>query len=615
MCGIAGYIGKRAISDETAARCLKRMQHRGPDACGAYRHVLHDDWQVCLLHTRLSIIGLAPRVDPYCRASCTIAFNGEIYNYVELKQGLVGQGERFATAGDTEVLIAGLNRHGLDWLDAVEGMWAFAYYDEDSGALALSRDRFGEKPLYIMAADDGWYFGSEVKFLAALAGRQPEINRNHLRRYLVNGYKSLYKTEETFYHGVGELRSGHLLTLRPGHPAEQSAYWRPARAREAHAMSFADAAAATRERLIDSVRLRLRADVPIAFCMSGGVDSNSLISIAKRVFGYDVHGFTVANTDSRYEERDAVETVVRELGIRHTMLPLSTDDFLGNLRRLVAHHDAPVYTISYYVHWLLMRKVAECGYKICVSGTAADELFTGYFDHHNAYLAEVSDDVGMHAEALANWRTHIRPVVRNPHLQDADLMVRDRDFRDHIYLGAETFAAALREPWQEPFAEEDFAPSVLRNRMLNELFHESVPVILHEDDINAMYYSIENRSPFLDRRLFEFAQSIPTRHLVRDGYAKAVLREAMRGIVPDAVIDTRRKVGFNAPLLELLDTTDARVREAAMAQGAIFEMVRRDFIEGLLAKNALPNSESKFLFNFLCARMFLEQCGADAGTR
>jgi len=377
--------------------------------------------------------------------------------------------------------------------------------------------------------------------------------------------------------------------------------------RGAREMSFPDAVAATRERLIDSVRLRLRADVPIAFCMSGGVDSNSLISIAKRVFGYDVHGFTIANTDSRYEERDTVDAVVRELGIRHTMLPLSADNFLDNLRGLVAHHDAPVYTISYYVHWLLMRKVAECGYKICVSGTGADELFTGYFDHHNAYLAEVSDDIGMHAEALANWRTHIRPVVRNPHLQDADLMVRDRDFRDHIYLGAETFEAALCQPWHEPFEERDFAPSVLRNRMLNELFHESVPVILHEDDLNAMYYSIENRSPFLDRRLFEFTQSIPTRHLVRHGYAKAVLREAMRGIVPDAVIDTRRKVGFNAPLLELLDTADARIVDAVMADGEIFQLVRRDFIEGLLEKNTLPNSESKFLFYFLNTKMFLEE--------
>jgi len=228
MCGIAGYIGKRALSDRAIAHCLERMQHRGPDASGVYRHALYDDWQVCLLHTRLAIIDLNPRPEPYCRDRHAIAFNGEIYNYVELKQDLLARGETFVTTGDTEVLIAGLNRFGIDWLDDVEGMWAWAWYDEDEGALTLSRDRFGEKPLYLMAADDGWYFGSEVKFLSALSGRPPKINRNHLLRYLVNGYKSLYKTEETFHEGVRELPSGHALTLRPGRLPEERAYWRPA---------------------------------------------------------------------------------------------------------------------------------------------------------------------------------------------------------------------------------------------------------------------------------------------------------------------------------------------------------------------------------------------------
>jgi asparagine synthase (glutamine-hydrolysing) len=150
--------------------------------------------------------------------------------------------------------------------------------------------------------------------------------------------------------------------------------------------------------------------------------------------------------------------------------------------------------------------------------------------------------------------------------------------------------------------------------MLNELFEEAVPVILHEDDLNAMYYSIENRSPFLDRRLFDFANAIPTRHLIRGGYGKAVLREAMRGIVPDTVIDAHRKVGFNAPLLELLDARDPAVADAVMSDGPIFELVRRDAIADMLKKSAMANSESKFLFNFLCAKFFIE-ANEGAGTR
>jgi asparagine synthase (glutamine-hydrolysing) len=254
-----------------------------------------------------------------------------------------------------------------------------------------------------------------------------------------------------------------------------------------------------------------------------------------------------------------------------------------------------------------MQRVAEHGYRISVSGTAADELFTGYFDHHNAYLAEISGDANAHAEALANWRMHIRPVVRNPHLQDADLFVRDRGFRDHIYFGAEGFEAELRTPWSEAFREERYSPSLLRNRMLNELFHESVPVILHEDDLNSMYYSIENRSPFLDRRLFDFANSIPARYLIQGGYGKAVLREAMRGIVPDTVIDAHRKVGFNAPLFDLLDTGDQDVVREIAADSPIFDLVGRPYIDRLLKKPQLTNSESKFLFNFLCAKFFLEE--------
>ena len=146
--------------------------------------------------------------------------------------------------------------------------------------------------------------------------------------------------------------------------------------------------------------------------------------------------------------------------------------------------------------------------------------------------------------------------------------------------------------------------------MMNELFHESVPVILHEDDLNAMYFSIENRSPFLDRGLFEHAFQIPSRHLIRDGYAKVVLRDALRGIVPDAVLDSRRKVGFNAPIFSFLDVKDPDCRAALLDRSPIFDLVRRDRIEQLIEKEFLPNSQSKFLFYFLCAKMFLEELAA-----
>jgi asparagine synthase (glutamine-hydrolysing) len=374
-------------------------------------------------------------------------------------------------------------------------------------------------------------------------------------------------------------------------------------------MSYADAVDGVRERLIRSVKLRLRADVPLAFCMSGGVDSNSLISIAKRICNYDVHGFTVMSDDARYEERTQIEAAVRELGVRHTEVPIVADRFRENMVELVRQHDAPIFTISYYLHWLLMKEVAAGGYRISISGTAADELLTGYYDHHNLYLYEVRD-TPEYEPALAGWNEHIAPLVRNPHLQNPRLYFETPGFRSHVYLNNDEFAQNLASGWHENFSEMRYTDSILRNRMLNELFHEAVPVILHEDDLNAMYYSIENRSPFLDRELFEFCSRIPGRHLMRDGFGKIVLRDAMRGIVPDPVLDNRRKVGFNASVTEFLKIHEPDVRAYLLDKSPVFGHVRRDKIEALLSKEKLPNSESKFLFYFLNAKVFLEEFAA-----
>lgn len=607
MCGIAGHVGSARLDPERLARCLALMEHRGPDGHAVFEHELAPGRRAYLLHSRLRIIDLDPRSNqPYRIGDHVLTYNGELYNYLEVKDELQQRGERFDTEGDTEVILRALRADGVTALDRCEGMWAFGLYDVTDGSLLLSRDRFGEKPLYIYETDEGLYFGSEVKFIQALSGRRLEVNLDHLVRYLVNGYKSLYKTSAEFLHGVRELPAGSVLRVEADGRQTSERYWEPELAPDER-LSFDDAVAATRERLAEAVRIRLRADVPLAFCMSGGVDSNSLISIAQRALGYDVHGFTILNTDERYEEQDLVEQAVRELGIRHTAIPVDTTGFVDKLRQLVRGHDAPVFTITYYAHWLLMQSIADHGYRIAVSGTGADELFTGYFDHHLAYLAEIADDPALHQESLANWRRHIEPLVRNPYLRDPELFARDRKFRDHIYLNAADFAGYLHEPWEEPFGEVEYCDDLLRNRMLNELFEEAVPVILHEDDSNAMYYSIENRSPFLDRQLFESCYRIPTRHLIRDGYGKAVLRTAMRGLVPDAILDNHRKVGFNAPIFSFLDVADPEVREYLLDDSPVFDLVRRDKVEALIGRSNLPNSESKFLFNFLNSKMFLEE--------
>jgi asparagine synthase (glutamine-hydrolysing) len=173
-------------------------------------------------------------------------------------------------------------------------------------------------------------------------------------------------------------------------------------------------------------------------------------------------------------------------------------------------------------------------------------------------------------------------------------------------MEADGFSGYLREPWSEAFAEEGYASDLLRDRMLNEMFHEVVPMILHEDDLNAMYFSIENRSPFLSRRLFEFSLRVPTRHLIRDGYTKALLRDAMEGLVPAPILRKRQKVGFNAPVLDLLDVKSPGIREYLLDDGPVFAHIDRGAMERLLDKDAISDSENKFLFAFLSAKSFLE---------
>ena len=609
MCGIAGYIGNLEISHEHVEECLSRMGQRGPDASGIYRHLFRGT-HVCMLHSRLSIIDLDRRANQPLRiGSKSLVCNGELYNYLELKQDLIALGNHFTTKNDTEVLFTTLIEYGWQkGLDICEGMWAFALYDEENGSLLLSRDRFGEKPLYLYRDQTGLYFGSEVKFIFALLGHILDVNYNQLYRYLVNGYKSLYKVKDTFFQGICELRAASVLLIDSTGSETQRSYWQPAFEQD-ESMTYDQAVEGARDALIRSVKLRLRADVPLAFCMSGGVDSSSLISIAKRAFDYDVHGFTIANTDERYDERELVEYSVEELGIRHTSIPVDTSNFLPRLRELIRYHDAPVYTISYYVHWLLMQSIAEHGYKVSISGTAADELFTGYYDHHNMYLYEVRNDGDIFEESLANWKKYIAPIVRNPVLQDPHVFIKDPDERSHIYLNADEFAAYVKRDFREEFTEVHYCGGLLRKRMFNEMFHEAVPVILHEDDLNAMFYSIENRSPYLDRALFDFCYSLPTRHLIRDGYNKKVLRDCMKGIVPEKILSNRRKVGFNAPILSLFDVKDPEMKSCLLDESPIFDHIRRSEIEKLISNEFLPNSESKFLFNFLCSKIFLEEYG------
>jgi asparagine synthase (glutamine-hydrolysing) len=416
----------------------------------------------------------------------------------------------------------------------------------------------------------------------------------------------LFKNQDTFFLEVKDFAKSSILEISLDGKQKTTRYWHPNISPQKD-MSFNEAVQMTRELLINSVTSRLRSDIPIAFCMSGGVDSNSLISIAKRVLNYDVHGFTILNTDSRYEEQDMIDIGVSELGIKHNGYPVSPDNFIQNMKELVTYHDAPVITISFYLNWLLQQAISNHGYHISISGTAADEMFSGYFDHQILYMYDIQHDKNFLKETIANWKRETAPIVRNPLLQNAKAFINNPFCREHIYLNNNKYSSYFHNPWKEDFYETYYRDGLLQNRMMNELFHETTPISLHEDDLNAMYFSIENRAPFLDRKLYEFSQSIPAKHLIKDGKAKAVLREAMRGIVPDPILNSGRKVGFNAPISDLLKTEQEDVKSYLLQDSPIWDILNpacmKEFIDG----SNLPNSDSKFLFSFLSCKIFLEE--------
>jgi len=606
MCGIAGYIGKADIGQERIENTLNLMYNRGPDNRD-YASFHDNNINIVLLHTRLNIIDLDARSNqPFTIGDYTIIYNGEIYNYIELRNQLEKNGISFHTESDTEVLLQCYIRYGEKCVEYFEGMWSFAIYDRKTARLFLSRDRFAEKPLYYYSTTEGVFFGSEVKFIHSLMGDRLAINYRQILRYLVNGYKSLYKTEETFFTGLKELPYACNMVIDYELNPSISQYWIPTWT--PRAMSLTEAIEEFKQNLLASIKIRLRADVPLAFCLSGGIDSASIVSIAAKIFNYDVTTFSIIDPDERYNEFDNIQATIDDLGCQHTLFELQPGQPFQRLKNLIRYHDAPVYTISYYVHSFLSEAISSNGYRVACSGTGADELVTGYYDHFNLYLYEMRQSPD-YPRYLDEWHRNIGRFVRNPNLKNPELYFNRPDFRDHVYLENDIFASMLKVDFWEGFTETVYADSLLRSRMMNELFHEGTRVILHEDDLNSMLYSVENRSPYLDSKLYDISYSIPNEYLVQDGYGKYILREAVKGILNEKVRTDRRKIGFNASFNSFIDLEKKENRDFILEDSEIFEILDRDKITPLLSMNPMSDSFNKFMFYFLNAKIFLEMNG------
>ena len=605
MCGIAGYIGNKRISQTKKSELFKLMQYRGPDSSG-HKLIKNRKNFIHFFFTRLAII--APEKNsnqPYSYKDKTLIFNGEIYNYLEIRSELKKFGYNFSTNSDTEVLIKALDKWGINCVKKLEGMWSFFFHDSTKNNSYLCRDRFGEKPLFFLKESNELYFGSEIKFIRCLLNRKLDIDFNKLENFLKFGYKYIHKNNKSYYKNIYSVPSGCYLKITNNN-IEEFRYWKIK-------SEIIDIDEKTyfqdlKEKLFTSIQLRLRSDFPIAFHLSGGVDSNSLAFIAKKYFNYNLKTFSVISTNPKYDESKMINFASKQLGADHTNLKLDIKkiNFIDILKKQIRYHDSPVSTINSLLNFLLYKKVKKDGFKVSITGVGSDETFSGYYDHHLLYLNEIKNMKHLYEQSCSNWKHTISPIIQNPFLKKMNLYINNPTFRKHLYQYENFKKDLFLKKKDLNFTEKNYSKSLMKNRMANEMFNEIVPVILKEEDLNAMYHSIENRSPFLDSKLFESAFNMPPAYYVKNGLAKWPLRKLIEGFVPEKIRLNKIKTGFNASINDILRFNKKNI-DFLMGESEIFDIINKKKFYKILKNNKqLSGTGNNFIFNFLSVKLFLE---------
>tara|TARA_B110000503_G_C7135421_1_gene408586 strand:+ start:275 stop:2104 length:1830 start_codon:yes stop_codon:yes gene_type:complete len=606
MCGISGYISKQNCKLNIINKTLNLMKRRGPDG-QSFTKFNERNKEVGLLHSRLNIIDLNQRSNqPFKDNNFTITFNGEIYNYLEIKKELIKKNYKFKTTSDTEVLLKSYIEYGEKCVEKFIGMWAFAIWDNKKKILFLSRDIFGEKPLYYYLSEKGFFFGSEIKFIKSLSDNNFKINKEHVYSNLFNGYKSLFKTNRTFYKDIYILENATNISIDLNMHLKKNLYWKP-KIKIDNKIDKIEAQHELRRLLTKSLMLRSRSDVPISYCLSGGVDSGILASIASKKLNQNISTFSIIDRDDRYNESENINTIIRDINCKNKKIIVKKDNnFLNKLNKLTAYHDGPVATISYYVHSLLTKEISNQKYKVSISGVGADELFTGYYDHYLLHLASIKNKKDF-KNNLNYWNRYVNLNIRNPALKDPYKYIKNPNNRENVYESNFKLYSFAKQKNKSRFSENYFCNNLLKNRMLNELFNEIVPVILKHDDLNSMYNSIENRSPYLDKEIFNFAISLPNDFLINEGYQKKILRDSFKKTLHTKIRKYRVKKGFNSSISSHLNFKDKElIKKIFSNTNPISEFINLKKLKEEINFNDIPNHYSKFIFSLISTDFFLK---------
>lgn len=599
MCGIAGQLcyGNGMPDCSLVAAMSGRLAHRGPDGDGAYAN-----GRIALAHRRLSIIDLS---DDACQpmtnenGSLRLVFNGEIYNYVELRDELERAGHRFASKSDTEVILHAYEEWGAGCAARFNGMWAFAIWDEGRQELFCSRDRFGIKPFYFAEADGSFLFASEIKALLAhpANGRKPDDAM--LRTYLAWGV--LDHTARTMFEGISQLLPAHSMIVGADGMKPMERYWSVSVNPSVKGGDPDDRAAADLLTCLrTAVGIHLRSDVPVGTCLSGGIDSSVLTAIindiirkeAVKSVGARQKTFSAVFSDERFDESRYIGEVVAATGVDAGAVSPSPNLLREDLDRLLYMQDEPFGSLSIYAQYCVMRLAAE-RVKVVLDGQGADELFAGYLAYEGSYISGLARTFRWYTalcETIGAVRHHagfFTDAIRQ-------LIVR----------------SGRRDLLEGELPEVSRYAGTLDQVLHRELTASNLPALLHYEDRNSMAFSIESRVPYLDVRLAERVAALPLNQKIRNGTTKHLLRRAAKGLIPETVRSRKDKMGFVTPeevwmkgelrpLMEEIFASESFRSRSYWHAGAVAENYRA-FTEG-------KSAYSFELFRIACAELWLRR--------
>ena len=549
MCGIAGFIDHKPDASERElllGSILQAIAHRGPDARGTWFKN-----ELALGQNRLSIIDLSKDGNqPMFRGDIAIVYNGEVYNYREIRKELEAGGAQFHTQSDTEVILAAYEAWGTSCVDRFTGMWAFAIWDEKQKQLFCSRDRFGIKPFFYIEEGGRFYFGSEYKALFPSPLFRKELNHRQVYRGLQLGWNAYH--DETYFSCIKALPAAHNLLIRNNGEVFIERYWDIETGKQ-ETFSPADAAIRFRELFEESISLHMRSDVEVGGCLSGGLDSSAIASVVGR--DYAKAGFKTFTVyyegQNEVDERPWVKEVLKKYDhLEPYYFTPTDDDIRESFAHAIYHADVPLAGSSPISQYFVMKLAASKGIKVLLDGQGSDEMLGGYM--HSFYrLIGGAFRKGKLAKMLKESATHAG-MQNFSAAKRIDVLLKSMlagvKTEQQLYeLEYRKYLPFLATEQGIPFDLPDKEGTRLNQFLYHLTFTTSLPTLLQFEDRNSMAFSIESRVPFLTHHIAEFAFSLADQHKISGGVTKQILREGMKGIMPDAIIHRKDKKGFVTP--------------------------------------------------------------------